>query len=137
MARKKAKAMGDDPLAWMDGGEESQAGAARAAPRKAKTPNPGPPADKTAVVRLSPALGIADVAALREQLASTVHDSGEVIIDASDVERLDTAVLQLLSAFMAERRSQDAKLAWHAPSEAFCTGAGLLGLESHLGLSRD
>ncbi len=77
------------------------------------------------------------MAALHEQLEPRVHAKGEVIIDASEVEMLDTAVLQLLSAFMAERRSQDAKLTWQAPSEAFCTGAGLLGLESHLGLSRD
>ncbi len=92
---------------------------------------------KAPVVRLSPGLRIADVAALHERLKPSVHAKGEVIIDASDVEMLDTAVFQLLSAFTAERRSQDAKVTWQSPSEAFCTGAGLLGLESHLGLSPD
>ena len=110
---------------------------AQAAPRKAKAPNPGPPADKASVVRLSRVLRIADVAALHTRLEPRVHAKGELIIDASDVEALDTAVLQLLSVFMIERRSQNAKLTWQAPSEAFRKGAGLLGLESHLGLSRD
>jgi len=137
MARKKAKALGDDPPVQVGDGEASQAAAAQAAPGKAMAAKPGPPADKESVVRLPPALRIADVAELHELLEPKLHAKGEVIIDASDVEMLDTAALQLLSAFMTERRSQDGKLTWRAPSEAFCTGASLLGLESHLGLSPD
>ncbi len=136
MARKKAKAMGDDPLASIVDGKPSRAGGgAQAAPREAKASNPRPPADEALVVRLSPVLRIADVAELYAQLAPSVQAKGQVAIDASEVETLDTAVFQLLCALAAEHRSRDAKLAWREPSQAFRTGAGLLGLESHLGLS--
>jgi ABC-type transporter Mla MlaB component len=65
-----------------------------------------------------------------------VLESGQpVLLDASRVERVDTAALQVLSAFFQDAKSQQQSAEWQEPSEALLSSAQLLGLSSLLKMS--
>jgi ABC-type transporter Mla MlaB component len=55
-----------------------------------------------------------------------------VELSGAKVERIDTATLQLLLAFI---NSPEITVGWIDPSPELCTAAHLLGLSSQLGLS--
>ena len=66
-----------------------------------------------------------------EDLLQTGHD---VEVDASQVEQIDSSVLQLLVS-LHQTLSQDGRnLHWKSPSEQTLVSAKLLGLDTHLGL---
>lgn len=79
-------------------------------------------------------LGIKEVAGLKERLAVILEADGPITIDAARVENADTAVLQVLTAFVVTARSQSRSPKWKQTSEAFQELAGLLDLHQHLGL---
>ncbi len=83
---------------------------------------------------LEGALGIKEVAGLKERLAVILEADGPITIDAARVENADTAVLQVLTAFVITARSQSRSPKWKQTSEAFQELAGLLDLHQHLGL---
>lgn len=82
------------------------------------------------VFELGAEIGIADAKALFTDLGVLLKEQAELMIDASQVESVDTAVLQLLVVAVRDH----ANLSWKNPSETFCKTAGLLGLAEHLGL---
>jgi anti-anti-sigma regulatory factor len=68
-----------------------------------------------------------------EDLLQTGHD---VEVDVSQIEQIDTSVLQLLLSFH-QTLSQDGRtLSWKSPSEQTLATAKLLGLDSPLGLTQ-
>jgi ABC-type transporter Mla MlaB component len=69
-----------------------------------------------------------DVAELKAALARLVELPGPVTFDGAAVERVDTAVLQLLTAFVVTRRTAGRSVRWHAPSAALLSSADRLGL---------
>ena len=71
--------------------------------------------------------------ALYEELGNVTNT--DVNIDASAVEMIDTAILQLLYAFVAEVTSNNHKINWINPSKEFILRAGLLGLSRNLGIA--
>ena len=79
-------------------------------------------------------LGIKEVAGLKQRLAVILEADGPITIDAARVENADTAVLQVLTAFVVTARSQSRSPMWKQASEAFQELAGLLDLRQHLGL---
>ena len=79
-------------------------------------------------------LGIKEVAGLKERLTVILEADGPITIDAARVENADTAVLQVLTAFVVTDRSQSRSPKWKQTSEAFQELAGLLDLHRHLGL---
>ena len=78
--------------------------------------------------------GIRDAAELHQQLLAAVDHAAGVTIDASAITRVDSAILQLLTVFVIERKSQGQPVVWKQPSEVFCRAARMIDLADPLGL---
>ena len=81
-------------------------------------------------------MNIADVTEMQGELLAMLDKGGEVIIDASRIERIDTAMLQVLCAFGEDARGRGIKLEWREPSEYFIESARQLDLAACLGLEQ-
>ncbi|MGH8157217.1 MAG: STAS domain-containing protein [Rhodanobacter sp.] len=57
-----------------------------------------------------------------------VLDADEIVLDGREVERADTAALQLLTLFQRELGARGGKLSWCGTSDALNEAAALLGL---------
>ena len=77
---------------------------------------------------------IACAADLRTALLKRVSDSGNVQLDASAVQRVDTASLQVLAAFVRDRRAGSLPLEWLGVPACLLEAATLLDLTNALGL---
>ena len=80
-------------------------------------------------VSLEPTLMLAQLNDLKEQLQQSFGHRVQLCGDK--VERIDTATLQLLLAFV---NSQEVTVGWVEPSQELCNVAYLLGLSSLMGL---
>jgi len=80
---------------------------------------------------------IRNVPDLQSQLGERLDESGTVLIDASGAERVDTAILQLLAAFVRDLRADARAVEWSGCSPALRRAAEALGLVSALGLAPD
>lgn len=78
---------------------------------------------------------VKDAVALKSSLCAVVETSDSVVLDAAAVERVDTATMQLLCAFVRERAAHGRGVVWHGVPSALSDAARLLGLQSLLGLS--
>jgi anti-anti-sigma regulatory factor len=85
-------------------------------------------ADAAAVVVLPADCRIAAQAALKAELLGALKQGAIVVLDGSQVERADTAALQLLVLFQRELQARGGTLGWRGASEAINEAAGLLGL---------
>jgi ABC-type transporter Mla MlaB component len=103
---------------------------AKAAAPKRKTVRPvrRPP------VSLPAECVIASAAGLRTALLKRLGDSGNVQIDASAVQRIDTAALQVLAAFARDRREGSLPVEWLGVPGCLTEAATLLDLTDVLGL---
>jgi ABC-type transporter Mla MlaB component len=72
-------------------------------------------------------------AALQRELVARLDESGPVHIDGGAVERVDTASLQLLAAFVRDLRAASRPVEWLARSDALERAAQSLGLGRALG----
>jgi len=77
---------------------------------------------------------VAEADALKSALASRVAETGAVTLDVSALQRIDTAGLQLLAAFVRDRRAAGRAVAWGGRASALETAAHLLGLHHMLEL---
>lgn len=84
-------------------------------------------------------LDIASIAAFRDQCITALETKQDVVLKANDLERADTAALQVLAAFFQDANAQEQAVQWQAPSEALRESAALLGLTEllHLQTSGD
>lgn len=80
-------------------------------------------------------LTIATVEALHEQLDPFAVGSQDVVLNGVNVERADTAGLQMLYAFSQALKSHNAEMSWMNPSSALTDAAKNLGLTEHLALN--
>lgn len=71
---------------------------------------------------------VKDAAALKQSLLALKDLPQSVVIDAGSVERVDTATLQLLCAFVRERMGHDREITWRSPSVALLDASRLLGV---------
>ena len=92
-------------------------------------------AASAAAITLAANCSIKEVAALRTQLCAVVDNGEPVAIDASAVERIDTATLQLLYAFVRDRLNSDREVTWQGVPAALTDAARLLGVRDLLCLS--
>ena len=90
--------------------------------------------DKTRII-LAPQLDVANSVQLKNELGNAFRRKPPFELDGSSVERVDTAGLQVLTAFKAESRNRDIDLSWAGASDALRKSAELLGLSSELELS--
>lgn len=86
-------------------------------------------------VALGSSLTIAETASLKSALMDLLASSGPVVFDAVNVERADTAGIQLLLAFIHAARRHGLELSWGPTSEALLGTASCLGLSQVLGLN--
>jgi len=77
---------------------------------------------------------VAGASALKESLAKLLDEPQPVTLDITSLQRIDTAGLQVLTAFVRERASHGRAVEWHGAAPALTGAAQLLGLTSLLGL---
>jgi len=79
-------------------------------------------------------LGIQQVSDLKAELESAVSTGEGVLLNASEVDNIDTAGLQLLVAFVQHAALKKCTFEWKSPSDAFIETAKLTGLSAALQL---
>ncbi|HHI94778.1 MAG TPA: STAS domain-containing protein [Gammaproteobacteria bacterium] len=77
-------------------------------------------------------LDISGVAEFHAHCLEALGTQKTLILNASQVDRADTAALQVLSAFIQNANAQQQTVQWESPSEALCQSAALLGLSEIL-----
>jgi ABC-type transporter Mla MlaB component len=87
-----------------------------------------------ACVVLASNCGVKDAAELKQSLCELAEQSGAVSIDVRNLERLDTATMQLLCAFVRDRTTRDLKVEWQGESTVLHEAARLLGVTELLAL---
>jgi len=87
------------------------------------------------LVILDASIAIDGVADLKERLLQAMDGAEVVLVDASEVQRVDTSAIQALCALRKELAESGAALEWRAPSPALTDGAHRLGLTDSLGLA--
>lgn len=97
---------------------------ARTATRKAKPK----------VLTLPASCGIRGVAELHQSLEELLDVDGKVVIDAGAVESVDVSVLQVLLAFLRDRRQWNGDVDWQRVSDEFRAASTLSGFAQALGL---
>jgi len=100
---------------------------------EAAAPVPVPVLVATPVVTLASNTTVKDAAALQVTLLQVVDADG-VTIDAKSVERIDTAALQLLCAFVRDRAARNLNVSWNGVPQALAQAAALLGIGALLAL---
>lgn len=83
-----------------------------------------------------PACCIRDAAvALHAELSALLPASEPVVVDATALEQIDAAGLQLLAAFVASRTQDGGEVRWQHPEGVLADAAGVLGLQGLLSLT--
>ncbi|MCU7835508.1 MAG: STAS domain-containing protein [gamma proteobacterium symbiont of Taylorina sp.] len=90
--------------------------------------------DKEGLISFDDLLDITMVADRYEQLSQLLNEHKSILINAENIERIDGAGLQLLTAFFKEAKSLNISLEWQSCSEALKNSAKLSGLTENLGL---
>lgn len=125
--------LGHDPLAWMAEEEKqppvSEQVAEEIPPVAEKEADSKRKNEEWITISLPSLLTLSNLTALQEQLQS--HLGERVQLSGAQVERVDTAAIQLLLAF---RNLPNTAVRWVAPSPKLCKAAHLLGLAQELGL---
>jgi len=117
--------------------ERNSPGSRRTAAKQgAKSPSRRTPRKpRSFVVTCAERLSIEDVSTLRDQLQEALNAGRPVSIDASRVERADTASLQLLCAFFRTAHERQVHARWQSPASALRDAAARLGLTESLALN--
>jgi phospholipid transport system transporter-binding protein len=85
-----------------------------------------------AALTLAAQCTVAQADALQAQLVRRLEEPQPVIVDVSALERIDTAGLQLLAAFVRDRRTAGRAVEWRGHAAALDCAASLLGLTDML-----
>jgi ABC-type transporter Mla MlaB component len=86
------------------------------------------------IVVLAANCSVKDAAALKSSLCAFSNHGDAVTLDVSAVERVDTATMQLLCAFVRDRSGRNQSVAWRGESAALQDAVRLLGVGALLGL---
>jgi len=90
---------------------------------------------KKATVKCGNALTIANVADLHSKITSVLEISSIIELDAQEVEKVDTAGLQLLVALSQELEKSDGHLLWKAPSDTLNEAIKITGMTPYLAIN--
>jgi ABC-type transporter Mla MlaB component len=85
------------------------------------------------VIVLAANCSVKDAASLKTSLCAVANESGAVTLDTSAVERVDTATMQLLCAFVRDRGTRNQSIVWRGQSQALHDAVRLLGVGALLG----
>lgn len=86
------------------------------------------------LVVLAANCSVKDAAALKTSLCAFSNHGDAVTLDVSAVERVDTATMQLLCAFVRDRSGRNQGVTWRGESPALQDAVRLLGVGALLGL---
>jgi ABC-type transporter Mla MlaB component len=89
------------------------------------------------VIVLAANCSVKDAAALKSSLCAFVNESAAVTLDTSGVERVDTATMQLLCAFVQDRSARNQSVLWRGVSQALNDAVRLLGVAALLGFNEE
>jgi len=81
-------------------------------------------------------LDISGVAEFHACCLEALGTQQKLMVNASQVDRVDTAALQVLGAFIQDANTRQQVVQWEAPSESLCQSAALLGLSEILCLPK-
>jgi anti-anti-sigma regulatory factor len=95
------------------------------------------PAATSVDYSLMPVCTIREGATLKSALLDMEDAERTVVIDVQAVERIDTAALQLLCAFVRERRAQGRRTQWTGNAAPFVEAVEILGLTTALGYAAE
>jgi phospholipid transport system transporter-binding protein len=87
---------------------------------------------KTGVFALPAECSVADGEALKDHLTKLLPLPRTVTLGRAAVQRIDTATLQMLAAFVRDRRARGLGFEWSGEAPAFTSAVSLLGLSSLL-----
>ena len=157
--KNKESLMGYDPLAWM-GEEEGTPEKAEAMPDNGiemhntfSTDEVGAvekpvvnfmdneqpennSVDDSSIITLEATLNIQNVSGLQYNLIHALQKNEMIEIDASAVNVIDTASLQLLVILKKEAIKENKKIIFDFPSDKFIEAAKLLGIDEILGVDQ-
>jgi anti-anti-sigma regulatory factor len=102
-----------------------------------RTARPAKPHRSSGLVQLPTELGVDQADSLKQLLLKTVERDPLVTLDASEVQRIHTAALQLFCMFCRDRRAAGREVRWHRPSEALRSAAALLGATTLLSFGQE
>jgi len=88
----------------------------------------------TKSIKLDGVVNIAKADALHHELEDVIKNAAPIVIKAKTLQRIDTAVLQLLSSFFYSMSELELSVTWDGVSEELQAAAKLLGLEKSLNL---
>jgi two-component system chemotaxis sensor kinase CheA len=80
------------------------------------------------VITCEKVMGVEEATALYPQLLTSLLEEKQVAFDCSQIERIDTAALQMLYAFSKAASLYGSEVRWDNASDAFTTASQLLGL---------
>lgn len=86
------------------------------------------------VVTLEGVLSIAKAEALHHELEDAFREAQVTRIEAKEVERVDTSVMQTLVSFVVAMKEANVQVTWGEVSEEFLAAAQLLGVKPFLAL---
>ena len=92
------------------------------------------PVDSDPVVALPSNSTVKDAASLKAALIKVVQSPAVVALDVRSVERVDTATMQLLCAFVRERTQRQLGVKWLDCPKTFVDSSRILGIHAILGL---
>ena len=111
-------------------------GRMRATQSKRESPSAADsPLSSPGVYALSAECTVAASDTLKSGLLEVVDAAFPITLDIAAVQRIDTAGMQLIAAFVRERESHGRRVEWCGSAPAFTSAARLLGLTATLGLS--
>jgi len=88
----------------------------------------------TAVLALPSSCTLKDAADLKNLLCGHLESPECVVLNAANIERIDTAALQLLCAFVRDRQARGGSVQWQGSSAALQEACDLLAVRGLLGL---
>lgn len=90
--------------------------------------------DNELIVECNEGLDISMVTDFKAILKQAAAQDMPVVLDVSNMERIDGAALQLFAAFCLEAQESGLDVSWRSPPEQLCYAAEITGLKSVLNL---
>lgn len=104
--------------------------------RRKRTKQPAAKATTSAAsYRFDSMLTISTLGALRTRLSQLAENDTDIQLDASAIEIIDAAAIQLMLAFCIELKSRNKAITWLTPSQKLIASVSLLGLTQKLGIA--
>lgn len=86
------------------------------------------------VLKLGANCTVRDCSQLKSELLDLLAHREPVAIDVGGVERIDTAAMQVLCAFVRDRQASGGQVRWIGQAPGFAAAVRLLGLQKALGV---